>query len=133
MSDVMCMKKIYRQSQMGKVLGRSLSGRHMHKYGLKYSNPGGFFGEFFGEDASVDLMLSVIEKHSTVLHAVSFLENGWIVNRYDPQGRSFLIFEGNDDPNIEFSTEFRLEDFSQECIDEMLKHDFIFEQIIKTA
>jgi hypothetical protein len=67
-ADLFVMKKIYRRSQQSQVIGRTIRGREMYKYGLPYDGATGAFSVKNSEH--VDLMLAAVERHSEI-HIVS--------------------------------------------------------------
>ncbi len=110
------MEKTYRKSQMRKVLGRSVSGLDMHLYGLPYQGAAGLFGEAFGPD-SIDLMLAAVERYFPEIHVVSILKCGMVLNRFSEDASFYKLYSGDTDPDIIFTSEFSLDDFSPEEIE----------------
>ncbi len=110
------MKKIFRRSQKKDVLGRSVSGYHMHRYGLPYN--GGTGGFLPKDEDGIELMLAAAE-HFQDLHVVTIFADGSAVNRYQPEGdiSAFYLYTGNPDPEIEFSSEFSIDDWTPEQIE----------------
>jgi hypothetical protein len=100
---------------MKDVLGYPIHGMEMHKYGLPFRNAIGFI---FPEDEDlVDLMFVAVERHPE-LHIVTNLdasEDYRIVNIYEPKNAdTFQLYTGDPDPEIGFSQEFSLDDWTAE-------------------
>lgn len=108
------MKQIFRRSQMKDVIGRSIGGMKMHKYGLPYRNAAGHI--FPMDQDAVDLMLIAIENHPE-LHVVTHLNKTrdyQILNRYESEdARVHYLYTGNPDPEIVFTNEFRIDDWTE--------------------
>ena len=113
------MKKTFRSSQMKDVIGPRLHWRSMHLYGLPFRNAGGHI--FPDDEDLVDLMLIAVEKHPE-LHIVTCLdENGgyMTLNRYEPENaEAYYLHSGDSDPEIEFTDEVSLHDWTDEEIEE---------------
>lgn len=61
-------------------------------------------------------MLSAVDRHPE-LHVVTHLKNGQVVNRYQEEDAYVhRLHLGNADPEIEFSTEWSLDDFADDEI-----------------
>jgi hypothetical protein len=104
---------------MKDVIGRWVGGMSMYKYGLPYRNAGGFI--FADDDDLVDSMLAAVERHPE-LHVVTYLKGGWVLNRYESENANvYYLYFGNADPEIEFSTEYRLDDWTQEELEKCEK------------
>lgn len=115
------MKKIYRASQKRLFLRGWIGGLSMHKYGLPYRNA---CGHIFPRDVDlVERMLEAAEKYPDV-HVVTELNNGWTVNRYQADNaRCYYLYKGDADPELEFTNEFTLDDFTAEEIVASQKRD----------
>ncbi len=73
-SDSSNMKKVYRRSQIGKIVGKPVFGVHMHLYNLPYLDAGGIFCDVISPD-SIDLMLAALDCHFPKIHAVSIMKD----------------------------------------------------------
>lgn len=80
--------KVYRSSQMHKILNRSVHGLEMHKFGLPYYCAAGIFSET-NYEGSVDLMLAAVDCYSDVVHPVSYMKNGTCVQSF--RGRRLFL------------------------------------------
>ncbi len=107
------MKKVYRRSQIEKVVGAPIMGLDMHKYGLPYDGAVGLFSNKSGPD-SIDLMLAAVESYYPQIHPVSIMPNGIVHNCYKEDATCYMLFTGDCDPEIEFSNEFSLKDFPED-------------------
>jgi hypothetical protein len=91
----------------------------MHKYGLPYRNAAGFI--FPDDEDLVDLMLIAAEKYSDI-HIVTQLnenEDYRMVNYFEPRNAEmFYLYTGNPDAEIEFTLEFRLDDWTHAQLEE---------------
>lgn len=121
------MKKTYRRSQKKDILGHCIGGLKMYKYGLPYRNA---WGHIFPHDTDLmDLMFIAVEKHPE-LHIVTRLNKAGefkTLNRYEPvNAKVHYLYTGNADPDIEFTDEFSIDDWTQEEIDaqERFLHEF---------
>lgn len=108
------MKKVFRISQMHCVTGRPIFGDCMYKYGLPYQGAAGTFSP--NDEDSIELMLAAVDRHPE-LHVVTYLKSGGVVNRMQRNNAFFYVLHlGNPDPEIEFSDEFSMNDYSPEQI-----------------
>ncbi len=107
------MKKVYRRSQITKIVGRPIFGMEMHKFGLPYLGAGGSFSNATGE-GSIDLMLAAVDCYYPNIHTVSLMPNGTIFNRFIEGATLYRLFTGNCDPDLEFTNEFSYSDFTKE-------------------
>lgn len=84
----------------------------MYKYGLPYD---GAAGTFFAEKHDhVDLMLAAVERHPEI-HVVTSLKDGRILNRYESENADYYYLHlGDADPDLEFTKEWREDDFTKE-------------------
>lgn len=106
------MRKRVRNSQMFRVTGRPIGGFEMYKYGLPYDGAAGTF--FAKKTEHVDLMLAAVERHPEI-HVVTYFKDGSAVNRYEPKNAyTHYLHLGNADPEIEFSKEWRADDYTDE-------------------
>lgn len=112
-AEIIDMKKIFRCSQIKDVLGRQVHGLDMHKYGLTYD---GALGTFFPEEDPdrIDLMLAAAERYFPEIHVTSILKDGRMLNRYVENADLYCLYRGNTDPEIEFTTEMRKSDSTEE-------------------
>lgn len=110
------MKRKYRLSQL-RIVGKMVSGFHMHRYGLPYD---GAIGAIYADKQDlVDLMHLALERHPE-LHVVTHFNNGTAVNRYEEKNAcAYFLHLGNADPEIEFSSHWSAADFTEE---ENLRH-----------
>ena len=104
---------------MKDVIGHSNQGLEMHLYGLSYRNADGHFVP--KDEDAVELMNLATERHPE-LHVLTYLdksEDYRIVNYYEPKkSEAFYLYTGNPDPDIEFTKEFRLDDWTPEQLEE---------------
>lgn len=102
-------------------MGRRVGGLFMHRYGMPYKNAG---GHIFPRDIDlVEQMLDVAERCADV-HVVTYFKDGRVANRYETENVSaYYLFTGNADPDIEFTTEFTMDDFTAEEIAASAKRD----------
>ncbi len=107
------MKKIFRASQKKDVLGRQVSGRKMHIYGLPYNGASGTFFPKQDRDA-IDLMLAAADHYFPEIHVTSTLQNGHMLNLYVENAELYHLYTGNTDPEIEFNTENLKSDYTEE-------------------
>lgn len=84
----------------------------MYQYGLPYD---GASGSIFAKNIEhVDLMLAALERHPE-LHVLTYLKDGRAVNRFEEvNAYTYRLHLGNADPDIEFSTEWSANDFTEE-------------------
>lgn len=109
--------KTYRMSQIGKILGPSVKGLEMYKFGLPYQSASGTFNDARSE-GSVDLMLAAAEVYKEFIHPVSFMCDGTLVNRYVENAWFYQLRYGNADPEIVFTPEYSLADYDAKEIEE---------------
>ena len=100
---------------MDHIIGPTVHGMLMHKYGLPYRNAA---GHIFPDDLDlVERMLVVVEQHPE-LHILTHLdraEDCRIVNYYEPKNAwVHYLCTGNSDPEIEFTREYRRDDTTPE-------------------
>jgi hypothetical protein len=114
------MKKTYRLSQKKDVLGYRIGGLQMHQYGMPYRNAA---GHIFPNDVDLlDLMFMAVETHPE-LHVITVLKDGRTLNRYESENANVhYLYTGNADPEIEFTTEYRLDDWTSEEREESRKY-----------
>ena len=117
-SDGSEMKKIFRSSQMKDIIGPSVHGLRMHRYGLPFRNGAGFI--FPDDEDLVDLMLIAVEKHPE-LHVVTWLDETKefkMLNRFETENaHAYQLHTGNADPDIEFIDKVSIDDWTPEEIE----------------
>lgn len=85
---------------MRPVLGRKVYGLDMHKYGLPCVNMSGIIDETCNPGI-LDCVFAALERHPEI-HAVSYMNDRRILNRFDEKANFHLLYEGENDPEIEF-------------------------------
>ena len=111
-SDLVVMKKKYRISQMFHIIGPPVLGFDMYKYGLPYDGAAGIF--FAEKEGSIDMMLAAAECHPEI-HIVTYLKDRRALNRFESENAdTYQIHLGNNDPEIEFTTEWSADDYGDD-------------------
>jgi hypothetical protein len=106
------MKKIFRLSQLRKTIGFPKLGCELHKFGIPYVGAAGTVN-FKMNDALLDYLLAAEERFSPQIHIVSFMDDGRVLNRFDKDASYCMLYPGNNDPDIEFSTDFCWDDIPE--------------------
>lgn len=106
------MKKVFCSSQIPYILGPHTSGSKMHLYNLPYLNAAGLILPYSGNDV-IELMIEAVAYFTPEIHIVTRLLDGRIVNKFENDGQYYMLFKGDDDPNIELSNQFLVSDLPE--------------------
>jgi hypothetical protein len=93
-------RKVYPKYKMNILLGRQVYGPELHRYGMPYTNAGGILAERFNAGI-LDLMHVAVERYPEI-HPVSFMRDGRVYNRYLEEAYFYILYFGNNNPEIEF-------------------------------
>jgi hypothetical protein len=77
---------------------------------------------FAHQEDAIDLMLLAVEKFPEIHVVTQLNERGHfrLVNYYEPtDADAYYLYRGNPDPDIEFTEEFRIDDWSAEELEAM--------------
>lgn len=79
-------------------------------------------------------MLAAAEAYPDLVHPVSFMDNGWIYNKYVEGAHYYKLYYDNPDPEIEFTSEFSNDDIDMDRFArEQKTHDALMRQPVTLA